>query len=193
MHRQTGILAAALAVAACAVGATAAASDFNPAGIYIGAGIGQSNVRNDGYYSNDYYDFNRRETAWQLTAGVRPISPLGLEYDYIRFGSPNGYDGAFYNNGDNTNAHALFAVGYLPLPLPLVDIYGKLGVARLQTSTTVYGSLDPLYVSSTNTDLAYGIGAQLKFSNLAVRAEYERVSDRAGNPDLLAVGVTWTF
>ena len=192
MRRQTGIMAA-LAITACAAAGAATASDFNPAGIYIGAGIGQSNVRNDGYYSNDYYDFNRRETAWQLTAGVRPISPLGVEYDYIRFGSPNGYYGSFYNNGDNTNAHALFAVGYLPLPLPLIDVYGKLGVARLQSSTTVYGSLDPLYVSSTNTDLAFGVGAQLKFSNLAVRAEYERVSDRAGNPDLLAVGVTWTF
>jgi opacity protein-like surface antigen len=193
MRRQTATLTAALAAAACAAAGAAAASDFNPAGIYVGAGIGQSNVRNDGYYSSDYYDFNRRETAWQLTAGVRPIAPLGLEYDYIRFGSPNGYYGAFYNNGDNTNAHALFAVGYLPLPLPLVDVYAKLGVARLQSSTTVYGPFDPLYVSSTNTDFAYGIGAQVKFSNIAVRAEYERVSDHGGNPDLLAVGVTWTF
>ena len=87
-----------------------------------------------------YYGFDNHATAWQLTAGVRPISPLGIEYDYIQFGSPNGYIGSSYDNGSTTRANALFAVGYLPLPVPFLDVYAKLGVARLQIDTTVFDS-----------------------------------------------------
>ena len=75
----------------------------------------------------------------------------------------------------------------------MIDVYGKLGMARLQTNTTVCCSLSPYTLSSSNTDFAYGLGAQVKFSNIALRVEYERISDRGGDPDLLDVGVTWTF
>jgi hypothetical protein len=36
-------------------------------------------------------------------------------------------------------------------------------------------------------------GAQLKFTNLAVRAEYERISAGSGDVDLLSLGVTLGF
>lgn len=193
MRTRTMTVASLIAIGACGAATVASASDFNPAGVYIGAAVGQSNVRNDGYYSSSYYGFDNHATAWQLTAGVRPISPIGLEYDYIDFGSPNGYDGSYFNNGNSTTASALFGVGYLPLPIPYLDIYGKLGVARLQVDTTVFGPNAPYHVGFTNSDIAYGVGAQFRFSNLALRAEYERVSDRTGDPDMLAVGVTWTF
>ena len=189
MRRRAGARALALTVLAIGAGGVAAAADFNPAGLYAGIGIGQSNVRNDGYYSGGNYDFSRHDTAWQLTAGLRPISPLGVEYDYIRFGSSNGY----YGNGDGTSANALFAVGYLPIPLPLVDVYGKLGVARLQTRTTQCCSLSPQNVSATSSDFAYGLGAQVKLSHIVLRIEYERVRDRGGDPDLLAAGLIWSF
>lgn len=32
------------------------------------------------------------------------------------------------------SGETLFAVGHLPLPLPMLDIYGKLGAAHLQTT-----------------------------------------------------------
>jgi len=181
---------------ALALGASAAAmaSDFNPLGFYIGAGVGGSNVRNNGYYSGNYYGFNDHDTAWQLTAGVRPISPLALEFDYIDFGSPNGYAGLFSTNGNaDMTASAVFAVGYLPMPVPFFDLYGKIGVARLQTDTNVLGPHGPFRLSYTDTDLAYGAGVQWKFSNIAVRAEYERISDSNGDPDAFVIGVNWTF
>jgi len=193
MRTKATALVGLFAVGTCLAYGTSMASDFNPAGIYFGAGIGASNVRNDGYYSSDYYGFDHRDTAWQLTLGVRPISPFGVEYDYIDFGSPGGNYDSFYTSGDsNTTASALFAVGYVPIPGP-VDIYGKLGLARLQTNTTVFGPGAPFQQNFTNSDLAYGVGAQMRFSNIAVRAEYERISDSNGDPDLFAVGVTWTF
>lgn len=185
-------LVAALAAGVCC--GTASASDINPLGFYIGAGVGQSNVRNNGYYSSNYYGFDNRDTAWQLTVGMRPISPFGVEYDYIDFGSPSGYSGSYYTNGNsNTTASALFAVGYLPLPVPYFDVYGKIGVARLESDATVFGPNAPYRQNFTNSDLAYGAGAQWKFANIAIRAEYERIRDNSGDPDLLDVGVTWTF
>jgi opacity protein-like surface antigen len=194
MRNSSTALVAVLAVGACGLTMTARASDFNPAGIYIGAGVGQSNLHSDGYYSNNYYGFSDRDTAWQLTVGARPISPVGVEYDYINFGSPSGNYGSYYTSGNSsTAANALFGVGYLPIPLPLVDIYGKLGVARLQANTTVFGPSAPFRQSFANTDLAYGVGTQMRFGNLAVRAEYERISDSGGDPDMLSVGVTFTF
>ena len=45
-----------------------------------------------------------------------------------------------------------------------------------------------------NTDFAYGAGVQAKFGpGLAVRAEYERISQTGGDPAAVTVGVTWTF
>ena len=194
MRIGTTALAAALAFGSSGLIGTAMASDFNPAGVYVGAAIGESNVRNHGYYSNDYYGFDNRDTSWQLTLGVRPISVFGLEYDYINFGSPNDRYGSFYNNGGRrTQANALFGVGYLPLPLPFLDVYGKAGVARLQANTTVYGLATPFDLNYTNTDFAYGVGTQVKFGNLAVRAEFERIRDSNGDPDMLSVGVNFTF
>jgi opacity protein-like surface antigen len=196
MRNTYTALAATLAIGSCcAIGpALASPSAYNPAGIYVGAGIGSSNVRNDGYYSSNYYGFDNRNTAWQLTAGIRPISIFGVEYDYMNFGSPDSTYGPYYTSGNSsTYANALFGVGYLPLPLPMLDVYGKLGIARLYNSATVYGPGAPFYQNTTNSDFAYGVGTQVKFGNLAVRAEFERISESSGSPDMLSVGVNFTF
>ena len=127
------------------------------------------------------------------SAGIRPISIFGVEYDYMNFGSPNGTDGPYSASGSSTYANAVFGVGYLPLPLPMLDVYGKLGIARLYNSATVYGPGAPNYQNYTNSDFAYGIGTQIKLGNLAVRAEFERISESSGSPDMLSVGVNFTF
>lgn len=196
MRITPAALAATLTIASCGVigaaSASPSASLYNPAGIYIGAGIGESNVRNDGYYSNNYYGFDNRNTAWQLTVGARPLPVFGVEYDYINFGSPNDSYGPYSTTGNsNTTASALFGVGYIVLPF--IDVYGKLGVARLQNNATVFGPGAPYNQSFTNSDMAYGIGTQMKFGHLAVRAEYERISESSGSPDMMSIGVNFTF
>ncbi len=47
--------------------------------------------------------------------------------------------------------------------------------------------------SDWNTNFAYGAGLQGKIGALAIRAEYERISASGGNPDIISLGVTWTF
>src|ERR1022692_847049 len=101
MRTKFAAIAGVFSVGACCAAGAASASDYNPVGVYVGAGIGQSNVRSNGYYSSSYYGIDNRNTAWQLTLGVRPISPFGVEYDYIDFGSPNGRYGSFYSSGSD--------------------------------------------------------------------------------------------
>lgn len=196
------------AVGACSA-STAVFAD-NPAGFYLGAGIGESNLRSDGYGYNDYYGYDDHHTAWKLVAGVRPISPVGAELEYIDFGSggrgTNYSYGNYYFNGydGDAKAAALFGVGYLPLPLPFLDVFGKAGIARLEASNTNYygGSCNQPALCTVNaafrndaysTNFAYGVGVQTKFLGLAVRAEYERISASGGDPDALTIGATWTF
>jgi hypothetical protein len=78
---------------------------------------------------------------------------------------------------------------YLPLPLPIIDLFGKVGFARLDTQIDS-GSFR---LDETDTDLAWGVGGQLNFGSFAVRAEYERFQTDSGDPDMISVGFAWTF
>jgi Outer membrane protein beta-barrel domain len=210
MKRISRTLLATLAVTACAA-STAALAD-NPAGLYVGAGVGYSTIRSDdpSYGLPGYY--NDHQTAWKVIAGVRPIPFVGAEFEYIDFGRPNGlngyYNSAYYGLDSHPRAPALFAVGYLPLPIPFFDIYAKAGVARLQTdvTTTVTSTCpngaycpagQPLAYSyrhdETADKAAYGVGVQSKYWGVSFRAEYERISSTYGDPDALTVSATWTF
>jgi hypothetical protein len=179
----------------------------NPAGFYVGAGVGAANIGSDGYGYDGYYAYNHDATAWKLIAGVHPIAPVGAELEYIDFGRANDYPNYGYNgyqfNGQSTASKAavLFAVGYLPLPIPFLDVYGKAGVARLQQNSTTYydtcSESDCVGTAFRNdersTDFAYGVGVQTKWLGLAVRAEYERIDSSGRDPDAVTVSATWTF
>jgi opacity protein-like surface antigen len=180
-------------------------------GFYVGAALGESHVRSEKEIlgDTDYdYDFDGHHSAWKVDAGMRPIAPLGVEMEYIDFGNPSGGP-TNAPLGELTQATAkaftLFGLGYLPLPVPFLDVYGKLGIARLHTTTTEvspspvcpvgFGPCGPstFNISDWSTDLAYGAGVQGRIGALAIRAEYERIAASGGNPDLISLGVTWTF
>jgi opacity protein-like surface antigen len=193
----------------------------DPLGFYIGAGVGHSQVRNDLNFGDfglpefsGPYSVNGSATGWKLMAGIRPLSFLGAEVAYIDFGSVNGaasipatptQGGLNVTAMSRPKAAALFAVGYLPIPLPYLDVFAKAGVARLQSDVSATGqamcplnlptclpvAVPPYAASGTSTHPAYGAGAQLKFKSFAVRAEYERISAGSGDVDLLSLGVTF--
>jgi opacity protein-like surface antigen len=186
----------------CLVSATAMAED--PIGLYVGAGVGDSDIKRDGYYAPH---FNEEHFAWKAIAGFRPISPVGVELEYIDFGDPHAGPNYNFRVADSdAKAAAVFGVGYLPLPVRFLDIYGKLGVARLHSNTTAIvpglcppGAFCPALAigiyrqNQWGTDFAYGAGTQAKFGPIAVRAEYERFTASGGNPDIFSLGVNWTF
>jgi len=195
--------------AALAVGAAMcypARADEYASGLYAGASLGVADVRSNGYANVDYYGFDERHTAWKVFGGIRPIAPLGAELDYLDFGNPSsGADYSYDSATSGAKAGALYAVGYLPVPLPLLDVFGKFGVARLYQSNSVYypASCVPGHECAQyfglfrqdawTTSVAYGAGVQAKFANLGVRAEYERIGGSSGEPDMISVGASWSF
>ncbi len=202
-----------LAAGACAASAPAFAE--NLLGFYVGGGFGESTVRSDtnfpgnsGYGYDAFYSDPRHHFAWKAIAGIRPISIIGAELEYIDFGHPGG-DGGYYSYNYGPDSHpraiAAFGVGHLPLPIPFLDIFGKAGAARLHTnvngfdgSTCGLNQIYPQCGSITSqgtwdTRFAYGAGVQSRIWGLTVRAEYERINSQFGDPDLFSVGATWTF
>ena len=202
---------AALAMTAVgALGSSTVVLAANPLGAYIGAGVGVSNVGNDNYYNYGYNGGYGNEVAWKAMVGIRPIAFVGAELEYIDFGSSNGQNGCYgygcgYGNyyystpSSHPKATVLYGVGYLPLPF--LDVYGKLGVARLQINQTAYYSVcQPpaaygcsYQIDQWNDKFAYGVGVQTHFRDFAFRAEYDGISSQYGNPAAFTVGFTWEF
>ena len=116
-----------------------------------------------------------KNTSWKAYAGVRPLDWLAAEADYIDLGSSSGTNAAGSSGTTNGNAFAAYAVGFLPIPLPIVEIFGKAGFARWKYdgSVTPPQSSGGSGFSSNGTDFAWGIGVQAHVSMVGARLEYE--------------------
>jgi len=182
------------------------ASDWNLAGFYAGAGVGESTVRSDyGFDPDNPLGSHPHHTAYQLMAGIRPLPFIGAEAEYIDFGHGD-LDGQDSNADSHPKAGILSAVGYLPLPF--IDVFARAGVARLETNINSYadgactgndvaGGCGPPLLTRQHawqTKAAYGGGVQAHFfESLAVRGEYQRINSVYGDPDAFMIIATWTF
>jgi hypothetical protein len=137
--------------------------------LYLGAGITNDNVRDIAATNS-----NLNSTDWKVWAGFRPVSPFAIEADYMDLGSENvaGTHLAY-------KAFAGYAVGYVPIPLPYLDVFGKVGLARWTQSGSSSGGLFSL--SDNGTEFAWGVGTQVHFGNLGARLEFENFSIRNTN------------
>ncbi len=178
-------------------------------GLYAGGAVGEAHVRSTFVEDGYSLQFDQAHAGWKAFVGIRPISFVAIEVGYTDFGHATARFASFNTISDNSkqNAASVFAIGYLPLPVPFLDIYGKAGAARLHTEQQVsYGIVTPcpakdftcgapitIGQDQWSTDFAYGAGVQAKMGSLAVRAEYERIDASGGNPDLFSLGVSWTF
>jgi Outer membrane protein beta-barrel domain len=192
----------------------------NLLGMYVGGSVGQSHLRaNQLDFIGPYppnpspapVSVSKSATGWKVFAGLRPISLVGAELAYTDFGRPMASQGPpagfglAYNAALRSKAATAFGIVYAPIPIPILDVYAKAGVARLQTSVDAAGAFGcwsprtcpayPVAVHRDRTDasFAYGAGIQAKLSAIGIRLEYERISVSGGDPDLLSIGVTWTF
>jgi opacity protein-like surface antigen len=156
-------------------------------GFFLGAGIGQSNVALD--EDTEVPAFDEDDTGFKVIAGVRPLDWLGAELNYIDLGKPAGdVEGVRVE----TEAAGVAAYGLLFLPLPLVDIYGKLGVVRWDAEARIPDL--GFSADDSGTDFAWGAGVQVRVLSLGVRLEYERfeISD-LDETSFLSLSVTYTF
>ena len=170
---------------------------INPLGFYVGGAVGQARV--DATAPNAS-GFRENHSAFKVMVGVRPISVIGAELAYADFGHPSHLNGFLATDVTMKGASA-FGIFYLPVPI--VDIYAKAGVARLRSTATISfvcpaGQVCPAVpyyapISRTDVGFAAGAGAQLKIGGLAIRGEYERFNAAGAYPGLFSVGLMWTF
>jgi len=176
-RRLRHVFAAACATGALAFGTSAQATDLPGADLYLGAGIGQSNA--DVSASDlGVSDFDKKDMGWKVFVGGRFLSMAGAELDYIDFGKPDGS-----NAEVKYKALAGFGLFYLPIPVPILDVYAKAGVARLDSHLHVNTSS----LTTRDTKFAYGAGVQLKFGSFAIRGEYEQYKVDDTKPTMLTL------
>ena len=151
--------------------------------VYFGAGLGQGNA--DVSASDlSVSSFDKKDLGWKVFFGGRFLSSIGAELDYIDFGKPSGSGVEVHNK-----ALAGFGMFYLPLPLPVLDVYAKAGLARVSSDLQVSANS----FNTKDTKLAYGAGVQLKFGSFAVRGEYERFKVDSTKPSMLTVAFSKSF
>ena len=200
MERSTRVQAmtAALLLVGAAAAPIAPADAVDLIGFYIGGAVGQARVAADAE-NFQIGDFRANHSAYKLMAGIRPISPFGVEVSYFDFGHPSGSLG---NAAANATMKGAAAFGVVYLPIPIIDVYAKAGLARLESTVTGYGNAGPNCVSCISqlfslsrkdTSFAAGVGVQYRFGSVAIRTEYERFHAAGANPGLVTLGLTWTF
>jgi OOP family OmpA-OmpF porin len=154
-------------------------------GVYLGASVGRADTALD---AGELGRFDRADLGFKVYAGVRPLAHLAAEAGYVDFGRPRQSLGDVRAGADLKGA-AAFGLVYLPLPVPLVDVYGKVGLSRLDSTV----SAATFRADRTDTSFAWGLGGQVRWGSLAVRAEFERFRAGGARPEFVSVGVNWTF
>jgi hypothetical protein len=141
--------------------------------LYVGAGISDNKLEDIGDSLSHIHD-----ASWKLLGGTRPRRWLAVEGDYLDLGShTDQYFGGTGSVHSDAQAFAAYAVGFLPLPIPFLDIYGKAGLAnwRLHQDTNLAPG-DFFHYSDNGTDFAWGVGGQVHFGNVGARLEHESFS-----------------
>jgi len=136
-------------------------------GIYLGAGVGESTVRDD----TSSGSFDSTATGYKAFVGYRfnkiPIVDLAAEGGYVDFGKPSQTLGS--QNAD-FKLHGGYLAGLLIFPLGPIDLYGKGGALSWKLESSVGGTTN----SRSGTDPFYGAGVGFYLWKIGIRAEYER-------------------
>lgn len=181
----------------CCVASFAQAADN---GIYLGAGVGQSEYGLDNPF--DAKPSDDEATGYKLIAGWRLLDSFGLEASYQDHGDatlPSGIVCAQFitvpcpdRSEFTAKTLSAFAVGYLDFPL--VDLFAKAGVTSWEFdghSTSAFPNFD---VDEEGSDFAWGAGVQVHFGSLGARLEYERFNIiRDEHVGAVSLSVIWTF
>lgn len=150
---------------------------------YFGGGIGSdhANSLEPGFPNID-------GTSWQAFAGIRPIRLFSIEADYFDLGSQTNtfktplacvsVGSCSVKWKSEAKTFAASVVGFVPIPLPYLDVYGKAGLARFRLNRVItnYNNGGMALGSSENPDdsdvVTWGAGVQAHFGIIGGRLEY---------------------
>jgi hypothetical protein len=162
-------------------------------GIYIGAALGQA-VTDDTLGLGEVFDDTDR--LEKLIVGWRPIDWFAIEASYFDLGAvtlnqtPAGAPFRLEQDGWNVSGMFLWEIS-------AVDLFVKGGIVNSDADLTQSVGGGQASSVDEDTDFGWGVGVQFRFRKLATRVEWERFSisngDRLERPELLSVGITWTF
>ena len=166
-----------VALATALLGAISIPQAYAAGGLYLGAGVGDSTIKDGSFDSND--------TGYKAFVGYRfnmiPIIDLAVEGGYTDFGKPSQNNATFKLTGYN-------AAGLLIFPLGPIDLYGKLGLLSWKADASTGGG------SSSGTDAFYGVGAGFNIWKIGIRAEYERYQIKdVDRVDMVSVSALFRF
>jgi hypothetical protein len=161
--------------------ALASAAQADNGSFYFGAGATSNKLNNIVLQGNDFPNID--STSWKVFIGFRPIRLFAVEADYLDLGSSPTVPGACIPGccmlvctgaaSSDAQAFTAYALGFLPIPVPFLDVYGKAGLARWKLNGNDFGSV---VSSDRGTDFAWGVGVQAHVSMFGARIEYEQFS-----------------
>src|SRR5438874_2696283 len=98
----------------------------------------------------------------------------GRKFPRAAHSTPGSQTSAFVGGTSHSDAKAFaaYAVGFLPIPVPYLDLYGKAGLARWKLNGS--SPLVSAPFSTNGTEFAWGGGVQVHIGNIGGRLEYER-------------------
>ncbi len=168
--------------------------------LYAGGSIGRAQVEADpsrflGPSSGG--SFSHSNSAYKVMAGIRPISLLGAEVEYVDLGHPvAAADAPGFTTIDGTTK-GFAAFGMLYLPVPVVDVFLKAGLGRMDSHVNLNAcgsnGCQTSSASPHDTGFAGGAGVQFKLGSWSARGEYEIFDAMGRTPYLYSIGLTWSF
>ena len=152
-------------------------------GAYIGAGIGNTNVK--GPVNEESYDAdgNGYKLIVGYNFGVVPLIDLAVEGAYVDLGEEM--------SGNATYAQtSLNGFGLLGLSFGPIGLFAKAGLAAWDADIRTTN----LNASMSGTDPVYGIGARLQILSVTGRLEYEYYDqDNIDDVSMASISLLYTF
>ena len=144
--------------------------------LYVGVGISKDKVQGITHTGVPFAEIY--ETSWKVLAGFRPIKVFAVEADYLNLGNQTNTFISGASTQSDAKAYAGYAVGFLPLPVPFLDVFAKAGLSHWKLNgSSGAATLPPssfFAFSDQGTEFAWGAGAQAHVGNIGGRLEYER-------------------
>lgn len=181
--------------------ASAASSQDNPTGPYVGAGWGQFNLhikRLDDVDNAVTAVRDSDDNAWKVFAGYRFIPWLRAEVAYVDFGRPSD---RLTSSGSNGN-YRVDLSGFAPsliasVPIGPVELFAKAGQYYYDVKTRIdLDSPGPdISTKHSRNDFLWGGGVSgVILSRVELRAEYERVEiENAKDSDAFWLSAAYRF
>ena len=118
--------------------------------------------------------------------GVIPLLSLAVEASYVDFGTAKA---TVAGKSLETKVDGVDAFGLLAVNLGPAALFAKAGAIDWNTTTTAQA----IAAKTSGTDPAYGVGVQLQFQSLGIRAEYEVFDLKTVDISFASLGLSYTF